>query len=263
MCLCARVCASRDLTGSSAAMIRYNSGVMQCVAVCCSVQHTAIYCNTLLCDATEHAQIAHAPPKCSTLLHTAIHRNTQHRNAPQYTATRCNYVAHLSMDKLSMRSNATYYYTMLYTATQHVALHCKTTATYCNIRETPLQQHGALEHRKVVHAKKCNIVPHKVIHCNTTRCNTLQSTASHCSTLQHSTTHCHTLHHTAIHCNTLQLRGAPEHGQVAHAPNGRINFVKLILIRNQMVDKKAIQNLLRNIRQIQPTNVNFERLFGV
>jgi len=109
---------------------------------------------------------------CTTLQHTATHRNT-----PQHAATHCNILQH--------------------------------TATYCNILPLPLHM---LRYWAKADVPNCNTLQHTATHCNTlqhtaTHCITLHhiaTHATHCNTLQHTATHCNTLQHTATHCNTLQ-----------------------------------------------------------
>jgi hypothetical protein len=63
-----------------------------------------------------------------------------------------------------------------------------------------------------------------------------------------------TRHTHQIYTTTSGYR--PEYRQIAHAADGRVDFIQQVLVGNEMIYENAVKNLLRNVRKLQFADVN-------
>jgi len=220
---------------------RYIRGVLQCVAVCCSVlQSVAACCSVLQCVAVVCCSVLQCVAVWATALHSRKGNGAEHvqsmprqwryvQGVLQRVAVCCS-VLHCS----TLQEKVAEQVSNIKRAKHHTATHCNTlqhTATHCNTLQHTATHRNTLQHTAThvssgtEHAKgrstKFQGLSYvflakepKIWRCPPTRHFEMLSLCEGCSATP--ATHCNTLSHTATHCNTL------EHGHFQMLPSGAV-----------------------------------------
>jgi len=198
---------------------RYIRGVLQCVAVCCSVlQRVAVCCSVLQCVAVLATALHSRKGNGAEHVHSTPRQRRYVEGVLQCVAACC--IAVCCKRKVQSRCQISREQN---TALQHTATHCNTlqhTATHCNTLQHTTTHCNTLQHTSQValNTPRATALYFKAFHTcfwqkspkygaaprrDILRCFlSMLSLCEGCSATP--ATHCNTLQHTVTHCNALQ-----------------------------------------------------------